>query len=265
MKRGKLLCCLALCAALLGGSALADVVWEPPDDFYASHADECEYLFREYTANGPEGYLTLWKAPDSTVQKTNVPNGEVVGSSWLYTDPSGEEGGGTQYGEKETDWGWFKLSETVVVPDHITFWEEHQDEMVPYDSAYDHALDGLETVVLWKYPGSGVVVWEDAETDWFEGAPLQSAVGQCYIDDAGRFWGKIGYIYGERNVWLCLSDPASTDLPREEREEEELTPAAETVPPPKNELPVVAIALVAAVVAGTAVAIPLVMKKRRGA
>ncbi len=264
MKQGKLLCCLILCAAALGGSALADVIWEPRDDFYDAHAGECEYLSREYTANGPQGYLTLWEAPDSTAQEANLPNGEIVGCSWLYTAPDGEVWGGTEYGEEEENWAWFKLSETVVVPDYLTFQEEHGEEFIPYDSAYDHALDGLETVVLWKYPGSGAIVWEDADTEWFQNTSMASAFETCYLDEEGRFWGYIGYIYGVRNSWVCLSDPANPSLAKTEPEETaELIPAAETVPEPESGLPVTAIVLVGAVVIATAILIPVVCRKKK--
>ena len=60
------------------------------------------------TANGPDGYLTLWKAPGSTAQVVNLPNGK----SWAApgsTDSGGVLWGGAEY---EGDWGWFRVSET---------------------------------------------------------------------------------------------------------------------------------------------------------
>ena len=260
-----LLCALLCCAALLVPAATADVIWEPQgDSFYESHREECEYLFRRYTANGPDGYLTLWKAPGSAAQVVNLPNGEVLGCTWLYTDSGGVLWGGAEY---EGDWGWFRVSETVVVPDYLSFEEAHGDEFVPYDSAYDHAFDGLETVVLWTFPGSGEMDYDACPANWFtNNVTPAEAFQKCYVDGAGLFWGFTGYVMGSRNVWICLSDPANTELAADETvlPVTGLVPTAEEIPAPANVIPWVAAALVVLVVAGTAVLIPLVCRRKKG-
>ena len=49
---------LALCTP-----ARADVLWEPENDFYKKHADQCDYIGRQFYANGDEGFITLWMPP----------------------------------------------------------------------------------------------------------------------------------------------------------------------------------------------------------
>ena len=259
-----LLLSLLCCAALLAPAALADVIWEPEDDFYAAHRDECEYLYRRYAANGPEGYLTLWKSPGSTAQAANLPNGEVLSCTWLYTAPGGELWGGAEY---DGDWGWFKVGETAVVPDYLSFEEAHGSEFVPYDSAFDHAFDGLETVTLWTFPGSGEIEYDQCPARWFtDNVSPADAFQHCYTDGEGRFWGFTGYVMGTRNVWVCLSDPANTELPAVDEAVmtgPDLVPAAEEIPAPVNVVPWAAVVLVVLVVAGTAVLIPLVCKRKK--
>ena len=59
MKKWISLCLLAVW--LLTVPAMADVIWEPDDDFYSSHRDQCDYLGRSYYVNGPQGGTALWR------------------------------------------------------------------------------------------------------------------------------------------------------------------------------------------------------------
>ncbi len=257
-----LLCSLAL----LVPTALADVIFEPEDAFYAAHRGEFEYLYREYTANGPEGYTTLWKAPDSAEQRENVANGETFSGLFLYT--AGGETWSSVSGEGETLRGWVRLSDCTPVPDYLTFEEAHGAEFVPCDSSYDHAFDGLETVVLWKYPGSGIVEWADCDAKWFRenGTPSQT-FQSCWEDEDGRVWGFVGYVMGVRNVWVCLSDPANQDLPASAAvlplDAIAIPPAGEIPAPKTSGMEPVTVVLVVLVVAATAALIYLLFRKRR--
>jgi hypothetical protein len=40
-----------------------------------------------------------------------------------------------------------------------------------------------------------------------------AAASTYYTDPQGRVWGFIGYLYGHRNIWVCLSDPLNSDIP----------------------------------------------------
>ena len=61
-------CLLTLVTLLaLTPAARADVLWEPDNNFYWKHSDECTYVGRSYYANGPEGFVTLYDAPGGSI------------------------------------------------------------------------------------------------------------------------------------------------------------------------------------------------------
>lgn len=139
--------------------ATADVLIEPSDDFYRTHAEECEYLDRSYTANGKAGYVALYQSPKSSRQRETVGNGAVLRGRWIYR--------GTWLAVEEEDSeelrGWVELSECVPVADYLSFEEVHGGEFVPYDRALDTNFADIENVVLWTYPGSGKIAWAEAD------------------------------------------------------------------------------------------------------
>lgn len=261
MKRWKSVLALALCMLLLPTVALADVIWEPDDPFYESHADACEYLPREYTVNGKDGYAAVWKSPEGA-KAENIANGEVLSAAWIYTAGDGAQWCGVQRGE---NWGWIKLSDCAVVPDYLTFEQQHGSEFVGWDNAYDHALEELDTVVLWKYPGSGQVVFQ-ADAKWFrENAAPGESITTCYQDGEGRFWGFVPYCYGVRNTWVCLSDPTNQKLAADADilPQTGLIPPADHIPEPGLGVEWIVVFMVAAVCGVTAVLIPLLYRRKQ--
>ena len=62
----KILCLWAVvgCFLFCGLCVRADVIWEPEDSFYKKHSEECVYVNRLYTANGPDGEVILYKSPE---------------------------------------------------------------------------------------------------------------------------------------------------------------------------------------------------------
>ncbi len=251
----KILLCLLL-TNLLAVTVFADVLIEIDDSFWEKHQSECEYLYRAYTVNGPEGYAAIWESPLSSRQKETVLNGTEVSGIWHYTDKTDEVWcavygeGRTEKGEKIR--GWIKTSECIAVPDYISFEEAHSAEFVGYDAAYDHAFDEVPYVVLWTYPGSGVIEAEDIDAEWFL-REVRTLV-PCWRDYQGRMWGFVSYCYGIRNTWVCLDDPANRELGKDEQvlsEDTVIYPAAGTLPPPSNGVSGLTIASVAAVIAVT--------------
>lgn len=229
----RILSALLVLTALLPTSARADVISEPDDNFVKRHESECDYQqYRSYQVNSPEGYAALWSSPESSRQRETLANGESIGGNWLYTDEKGETWllveGSVNGSWKER--GWIRLSECVPAPDAIGFEERHFGEYTAYDGSFDEALSELETVVLWKYPCSGVVVNNRLDIrDLHFGENLQ----HCWRDPEGRVWGYVGYVVGYRNVWICLSDPANPSIPADES----VLPRLETVYPPAEKLP----------------------------
>lgn len=249
------------------GLARADVLVEPRDDFYEKHRDTCVYQSRQYLANGAEGYATLWKSPASSTQTENVANGEILNVDFVYTAADGTKWGGVWGAEAEELRGWVRLDDCLVLPDYIAFAEAYAEAFVDFDPAYADALADVETVALWKYPGSGMLVSE-VEAEWFHDD--MSGAGyvfdRCYVDADGRFWGFCQYCYGIKNTWICLSDPANTTLAADAAIlplNGELILAAAHIPAPGAGIPMLAVILVVALAAVTALLIWLLFRKKK--
>lgn len=125
----------------------------------------------------------------------------------------------------------------------------YADRIVPWDSAYDNALSGVEELVLWRYPGSGKTT-RTISADWFRNSSRKTGefFDTCYKDDQGRFWGYVGYAYGRQLAWACLSDPTDQALPADPAVTAAVNREAAIIPWREN---APAVVLVAGVVAAT--------------
>lgn len=272
MKILKKVLIFALLTLLLAASAAADIIVEPDDDFWKEHESDCEYYYRAYTVNGAQGYAALWESPASSRQREVLSNGEQVGGQWHYADGAGETWCAIGSGEWTEDGyeklrGWVRESDCAVVPDHISFQEAHEAEFVANDGSCDAQIAAASQVVLWKYPGSGVIV-ETVDAEWFQNGSIGDWFETCWRDGEGRLWGLCGYCYGYRSTWVCLSDPENEAIPADPDvlpEQPPLIPAASTLPTPGSGVSALAIGAVAAVVALSVLLIGLFFsKKRRG-
>lgn len=259
-----------LSVGLISAKVHADVLLEVDDSFWRAHQNECDYLYRTYTVNGDQGYAILWESPVSSRQEEVLTNGTSISTNWHYTDSKGETWCAVNTGEYSQGYekisGWIKTSDCLVNPDYISFREAHEEEFVEYDPAYDNALEGLETVVLWTYPCSGKV-----KTDRMDAGGLQDrrVYNTCWKDSQGRMWAFVGYCYGVRNTWICLDDPANPELEADESvipRDAVVYPAADDLPDTKSGVTGLTIAAVLAVVAVTIVLLWLffVRKRRKG-
>lgn len=233
----KLLCtCLTLC--LLCGTAFADVLWEPQSSFYQRNANQCELEQRTYWLNSPDGYVTLWDAPGGNAL-ASLPNGETLHIYYRWQGATGswgaaelsaealEEQALTISGDFKDRWVevWVPMEDLILQYDHRSFLEDHADEVREESRAVD--LSGIRYCV-YPYPG-GVLRYQRERG----GTDLPVTLSPLYTDPEGREWGCCGYLYGDRNIWLCISDLENPDLPVEDHTPD-LYPAAETAP----ELPV---------------------------
>ena len=83
----KFFTCLLILTTLLtlSAPAYADIMWEPRSDrFYENHREKCEYNARSYYANGTEGFITLWDAPNGSMVKAQYENGEILWVGYTY-------------------------------------------------------------------------------------------------------------------------------------------------------------------------------------
>ena len=193
---------LMLLLLLLPVTARADAIVLPDNDFFMQHQSEIVLLGRSFSAIGGEGGVPVRNAPNDRRESAKLQDGEVVfiqysclcdGEYWgLAYEPS----------------GWVKLSQMLVVYDYIAFEEEHLSEFYPYSGDYAAVRDARAAIV-WAWPGTDVPplwTYKDLDIDYF-------GVSHAYMDNEGREWGFIMYLYGNRNIWICLSDPLDSDIP----------------------------------------------------
>lgn len=138
------------------------------------------------------------------------------------------------------------------------FAELYADDLVDFDPAYAHALEGAVEAALWPYPGAAEPLGALTRVDY-----AADVLSPCYVDSAGNFWGYTGYIYGYRFVWICLSDPAGTSVEPDQTVIDRVEARADEVRSAQRSRLILAAVLVAAVVAVTLVLILKLRKRAR--
>lgn len=273
MKRG---ICILLAAWLLAVPALADIIWEPQNSFYQRHQGQCERENRSYWTNSPEGYVTLRESPNGKAV-ANVKNGQVIYTEYRYQN-GGEDWGLAELraedleesilaaDESAIDDGqwlelWFPMGEMQLRYDQQSFREDHPGEITAGERTVD--VDGL-ALCYYEFPG-GEFEWQMETMYTKDMEPI--TFSELYTDAEGREWGYLGYWYGVRNIWFCISDLENTDLPVEDHTPD-LYPAAEGdagAVLPDDAMPDNTAWVIAAVVlvCGVTAALLLRMKKRK--
>ena len=192
-----LLLALVLCLSVLP-AASADVIFEPEDSFYWDHRGECQYHSRSYYADGPDNVAVIYRSPVSSAVVERVKNGGILWISYTWEDAEGFLWG---YCENfEENWaGWVPMDYLLLKYDHICFREEFADRIVEESGT----LTEGGNIRFWSYPGS-----EDSTEFTADGEYLPE-YDEIFIDDAGRTWGYVGYLFGTRSIWICLDDPTA--------------------------------------------------------
>ena len=193
-------CVLAsfLIMAGLAGTAFADVIWEPENDFYRSHQDECYRVEREYKANSmDEDGLKVYESPASNKVVAVVPNGEGFYVMYRYTDKAGNVWGMNDYYN-----GWAPMDYLAEVYDGQAFEEEYGSEIALETGDVDiSSLTEDDCVYFFKYPGSEEYVTSNVMSD----APYY---GYVYDDPEGHKWGYVNYYY-LASGWVCIDNPGA--------------------------------------------------------
>lgn len=246
----------------LAAVAYADIIWEPENDFYERHRDECTYTARRYYANGPGGFVTLYDAPGSSSYSAQYENGAALSSQFRYQDwlfvyiwNNGREDG-----------GWVPLSELYLIYDYISFEEEYGGRFQPYNGEFADYDGPVEGIKLYEYPYGGsnntLRVGQEQLLDCLRGTPdTRSYISYVYYDgENGDVWGFVGYMQGYRDFWIRLNDPtgeagheAGEPTLEDLISDGEITAPRRPVPPATSPISWLAWILVAAVVAVTAV------------
>jgi len=171
------------------------------DDFSLRHEERFNYLGRNFVTNGEDGNVVVHDEPGASGNKMILPNGNIINlmHSCLYD--------GVFWGFTPEYYGWVKMDEMLVLYDYIEFERNHYYDFYPYEGDYAKIKE-TRSAIIWQWPGSGIPLWtvEDLDTD-------NLRVINAYMDDDGREWGLVMYLYGGKYSWLCLSDPLNRDIP----------------------------------------------------
>lgn len=257
MKR-LLTCALTLMMLLsLSVPALADIMWEPMDNpFYDKHRGSCHYENRGYYANGKDGFVTLLDAPGGSVVRAQYENGEVLWVGYTYQN----DWALIERWEDHKDFsGWVPMSDLTLIYDYLCFEEEYADRIQPYDNEFADYNGDAEVINFYEYPGAAEVDQSFEVSNSWGGDVLGNLTGtgenrsyiqSIFVDEDGRTWGFINYMYGYRNAWFCLDEPDGENFPVREVSVAELTPAREPVLPATSYIPYILVAVVVGATAG---------------
>lgn len=205
MKFRKFLSAIAATAVAVSMTltASADVIWEPYEsDFYQKYQENAEYFYnaREFVSDVD---VNIYDEPYKNVIDT-IKAGTPQYVSLALTDDDGVRWGSFGYanGSLHLD-VWICLDGMSLVYDSTEFIKDHEGEFTGYNGELvGDSFEG-KTVYQWKYPGSSVVTAADYFPENFE-----NYISMVYKDDNGS-WGYIGYMMGQRDVWIYLDDPTN--------------------------------------------------------
>ena len=187
----------------------ADLIIEPDNKFFLQHRNDCVYLGRNFYVNGEGGSASVKNEPGDGKGFDVIENGETVYIKYSCLYEGDYWGLFSNYSDKTSNfiYGWIQLDQLLVQYDYISFEEEHQKEFYQYNGDYAE-IKKTNSAIIWPWPGADAPLWtvEDWDTDNFY-------VSHAYKDKDGREWGFVTYLYGSRNVWICLSDPLNRDIP----------------------------------------------------
>lgn len=205
---------------------LADSVWTPMDDYFmetwrSENDNTCKYQERtSYLAAGERGYVTAVKTPLDLTKVNSYPNGTEFKIAFVCGKGDNLWGaveavrrtGQTDFTE---DWsgesGYIAFSDLVRAYDSEAFWEEHQDEIEPFDgSGYDFCSAG--EFVMWEAPNSGVqleyvsegyISYMCIDSDYPSEYKMYR-FGGTYLDPDGNRWVEVTLRKSTEHGWFCL-------------------------------------------------------------
>lgn len=193
----------AALAAAMTLTASADVIWEPYEsDFYQKHQEDAEHFYnaRQFVSDVD---VNIYDEPNKNIIGV-VEAGTPQYVSLALTDGDGVRWGSFWYWDGNSGYdAWICLDGMSLVYDSTEFIKDHEGEFTPYNGELvGDSFEG-KTVYQWKYPGSSEVTAADYYPDDFE-----NYFDRVFTDEYGS-WGYIGYMMGERDVWIYLDDPTN--------------------------------------------------------
>ena len=260
MKR-KLLALLTalLLLAAMATPAFADVLWMPRGNV---SYDYDEVLNRAFLANGGDGYVTVYTAPNSMSKVTNLANGTRFCVVYTREEKDGSLWGLGYGGVSDVAEGWVPLADMAVIYDHISFEEDHGQEFQKYDGSGD----GLTEACTYSYPGG--VYRSKIEGMGGDHDILSDRFDVLYTDENGLRWSYVRYFYGDKNFWVCIDDPMNENLGVETYlSEDQVRGAVNSLVPPAANVPATGVfplwTIPVALVIVVAVVTAVIVRKRR--
>jgi len=256
----------SMLVSLLSGFAIADVIWEPEDNFYRAHMEDCTYVNRDYYANGESGYLELFTQPGGKSLGFSE-NGKLFHVQFSYT-LGNEVWGVVEYGSEgnrlvprsdgDYESAWINLKDTKLKYDAVSFEEDHQAELTSYTGDYSELKD-IQNIVIWTFPNSGEI------SGSFDQIDENFIIDSQYKDINGTLWGHVSYYYASKNFWICISKPTDTNIPAKDLPVIAFnSPSPDADPQPTgNDMTTAIIICVAAAILISAVQIYLSNKKKK--
>ncbi|MDE7262731.1 MAG: hypothetical protein K2N78_11840 [Oscillospiraceae bacterium] len=247
---------LALLTLLtLSTPALADVMWEPMDNsFFTRHRSQCDYENRAYYANGKDGFVTMWDAPDGSIVRGQYENGAKL---WVYHIYDNKWALIACWEDHKETSGWVSMKDLVLVYDYICFEEEYADKITEYNGEFAEYDGDVEEVNFYEYPGAAEISRSyqtsgqgDVLGNLTGTADSRSYISSIFVDEEGRTWGYVNYMYGHLNSWFCLDEPDGGNFPVRAVSDPGLIPAQTPRLPAAGYTPYILVAVVVAVTAG---------------
>ena len=226
----------AVCFMLLPMlDAQANVIEPPRNRFLSQHRNELVILDRFFFANGESGSVSVKDAPNSNTEVAVIENNEAYFISYT-SNYQGEIWGALIHTNDRTHTptndrrrrlnpqviGWVPMNQLLLRYDRISFVEEHEDEFYPFTGSYE-ALKTAEEIVLWTWPGSGVIrhigIFDVEKIVSVSSFARFFLMRRAFMDEQGREWVFFdrfrfpGRSYFHSDVWINLSDPSNTDIP----------------------------------------------------
>ncbi len=207
--------------ACLIGTAFADVLYVPDDDFLRSHPSD--YEGRSYIVNASSGFTGVYQDPEQQEPIAYAENDSVFFVSYIYLNGSAAWGlvdwtdlpdGNAQPGYGKT--GWILLSDCYRRYDSQSFLEEYGSQMKTDSAAvqsFQESLGAGQELQFYAFPGSDRITSTlPVDESSIEEIRDYLVPDQVFTDENELVWCHIGYFWGRRD-WLCLSDPTNKELP----------------------------------------------------
>lgn len=200
MKHGRIFLALLLVAALLlPVMGMADVIWEPDDDFFFQHRDACEYVERQYSVSAA---TEACKSPeDSKVVLTLQPDTAYY-VNYLYTDGKGVCWVLIDDNASNTT-AWVEESKLHRELDCGLFLSIFEGVITDYDGRFDE-WDATKAY-FWSYPGAAQPYLMDIDAEY------RVSFTKLYTDAEGKVWAYTPYYMG-MEAWICPAEPLSESL-----------------------------------------------------